>query len=189
MTPPRRASGRVDPTDGHTEPMDDDLVVLLDDKADPRGTMPKADVHGADTPLHLAFSVYIFDAADRVLVTRRALSKLTWPGVWTNACCGHVRPGETPAEAAIRRLREELGLSVHSLDLVLPDFAYRATSLEGIVENEICPVFVARADEDPVADPDEVVQWAWAAYFGGVERGGVPARCTRRVRSSSKNST
>lgn len=144
--------------------MDDDLVVLLDDKADPRDTMPKADVHGADTPLHLAFSVYVFDAADRVLVTRRALSKLTWPGVWTNACCGHVRPGETPAEAAIRRLREELGLSVTSLDLVLPDFAYRATSLEGIVENEICPVFVARADEDPVADPDEVVQWAWADW-------------------------
>src|SRR3954452_12131048 len=100
----------------------DERVVLLDDEHRPAGTMPKADVHGADTPLHLAFSVYVFDSRDRLLVTRRALAKLTWAGVWTNTCCGHVRPDETPAEAATRRLQEELGLTVSSLDLVLPDF-------------------------------------------------------------------
>ena len=144
--------------------MDDDLVVLLDDQGNPRGTMPKATVHGADTPLHLAFSVYVFDDAGRVLVTRRALSKLTWPGVWTNACCGHVRPDETPEAAAARRLGEELGLVPSELVCVLPDFAYRATSSEGVVENELCPVFVARVHSDPVADPDEVVEWAWADW-------------------------
>ena len=143
---------------------DRDMVVLLDDQGNRYDTMPKATVHGSDTPLHLAFSVYVFDAQGRVLVTRRALSKITWPGVWTNSCCGHVRPDETPEVAAIRRLEEELGLTVRRLQVVLPDFAYRATSPEGVVENEVCPVFVAEASGDPVADPDEVAEWAWADW-------------------------
>jgi isopentenyl-diphosphate delta-isomerase len=144
--------------------MDDDLVVLLDDERKPIGTLPKADVHGANTPLHLAFSVYVFDAGGRLLVTRRALNKLTWPGIWSNSCCGHVRPGEEPVDAVRRRLDEELGLTVSSLDVVLPDFAYRATSPEGVVENEVCPVFVATADADPVPNPAEVVQWDWSDW-------------------------
>jgi isopentenyl-diphosphate delta-isomerase len=144
--------------------MDDDLVVLLDDQGAPIGTLPKAAVHGADTPLHLAFSVYVFDGDGRLLVTRRALSKLTWPGIWSNSCCGHVRPGEEPAAAVRRRLDEELGLTVSSLEVVLPEFAYRATSPEGVVENELCPVFVATVAADPVPNPDEVVQWEWADW-------------------------
>lgn len=139
-------------------------VVLVDRSGRPSGSMPKSEVHTADTPLHLAFSVYVFDAAGRLLVTRRALSKLTWPGVWSNSCCGHVQPGEAPAEAARRRLREELSLAPTSLHVVLPEFAYRATSPEGIVENEICPVFVARVDRDPVVDPDEVAEWTWTGW-------------------------
>jgi isopentenyl-diphosphate delta-isomerase len=146
--------------------MDDDLVVLLDDEGNPIGTMPKADVHGANTPLHLAFSVYVFDAEGRLLVTRRALHKLTWPGIWSNTCCGHVRPEEEPADAVRRRLDEELGLTPVSLDVVLPDFAYRATSAEGIVENERCPVFVSTVESDPVPNADEVVQWEWADWPG-----------------------
>lgn len=144
--------------------MDDDLVVLLDDEGTQIGTMPKADVHGADTPLHLAFSVYVFDLDGRLLVTRRALSKVTWPGIWSNSCCGHVRPGERPADAVCRRLAEELGLTPSSLEVALPDFAYRATSPEGVVENEVCPVFVATVDHDPVPNPDEVVAWDWADW-------------------------
>ncbi|MGA9858744.1 MAG: isopentenyl-diphosphate Delta-isomerase [Solirubrobacteraceae bacterium] len=144
--------------------MDDDLVVLLDDEGKPCDTMPKADVHGADTPLHLAFSVYVFDPVGRLLVTRRALSKVTWPGVWTNSCCGHVRPGEAPVEAARRRLGEELGLLPDAIEVALPDFAYRATSPEGVVENEVCPVFVARVTTDPTPEPDEVAEWAWTDW-------------------------
>jgi isopentenyl-diphosphate Delta-isomerase len=139
-------------------------VVLVDQSGRPAGSAPKSEVHTADTRLHLAFSVYVFDPAGRLLVTRRALSKLTWPGVWTNSCCGHVRPGEAPVDAARRRLHEELSLTPTSLDVVLPDFAYRATSPEGIVENEICPVYVARVEQDPVLDPDEVVEWAWTNW-------------------------
>jgi isopentenyl-diphosphate delta-isomerase len=144
--------------------MDPDLVVLLDAQGRPSGTLAKSAVHGADTPLHLAFSVYVFDQDGRLLVTRRALSKLTWPGVWTNSCCGHVRPAEQPADAARRRLAEELGLTPTSLELVLPDFRYRATSPEGVVENEVCPVFRAQVDHDPTAEPAEVAQWAWTDW-------------------------
>ncbi|HKG52045.1 MAG TPA: isopentenyl-diphosphate Delta-isomerase [Actinomycetales bacterium] len=142
----------------------EERVVLLDEEHRPAGTMAKADVHGADTPLHLAFSVYVFDRAGRFLVTRRALSKRTWAGVWSNTCCGHPAPGEPVESAARRRLAEELSLPVHTLEVALPDFSYRAVSPEGLVEHEVCPVLVATADEDPRPDPDEVVEWRWVDW-------------------------
>jgi isopentenyl-diphosphate delta-isomerase len=145
-------------------PEEVELVVLVDDRGRPTGTMPKSEVHGTDTPLHLAFSVYVFHSDGRFLVTRRAVSKRTWPGVWTNTCCGHPRPGEAPAVAARRRLWQELSLVPLTLDLVLGDFSYHAISPEGIVENELCPVFVATVDADPDPDPAEVVQWGWVSW-------------------------
>ncbi len=142
----------------------EERVVLLDEARRPVGTMPKSQVHSADTPLHLAFSVYVFDPAGRFLITRRALGKPTWAGVWTNSCCGHPAPDESIVAAAHRRLRDELGLTATTISLVLPDFAYRATSAEGIVENEICPVFIATVLGDPVPDPAEVAQWRWVDW-------------------------
>ncbi|MEP6695671.1 MAG: isopentenyl-diphosphate Delta-isomerase [Pseudonocardiales bacterium] len=142
----------------------EELVVLLGADRRPIGSMPKAQVHTADTPLHLAFSVYVFDRQGRFLATRRALAKRTWAGVWTNSCCGHPGPDEGVADAARRRLGQELGLTAEHLDLVLADFAYRATSADGIVENEVCPVFVARVDGDPSPDPAEVAEWHWVRW-------------------------
>jgi isopentenyl-diphosphate delta-isomerase len=140
-----------------------ELVVLLDESGQPCGTADKATVHGETTPYHLAFSCYVFDRDGRLLVTRRALTKRTWPGVWTNSCCGHPGPGEEPELAVVRRLHEELGLSPVSLVEALPDFSYRA-SLDGVEEHELCPVFLALVEGDPAPNPDEVHDYEWSTF-------------------------
>jgi len=140
-----------------------DDVVLLDHDGRPTGTAPRATVHSRATPLHLAFSCYLFDAAGRVLLTRRALGKRTWPGVWTNAFCGHPRPDEPMQEAVRRHARHELGIAVHDLEVLLPDFRYTATDAAGLVENEVCPVWFASCDDDLDPNPDEVMDLTWVS--------------------------
>jgi isopentenyl-diphosphate delta-isomerase len=139
-------------------------VVLVDDAGRGIGVADKAAVHGTDTPLHLAFSCYVFDADRRLLLTRRAEHKRTWPGVWTNSACGHPAPGEPIAAAVRRRLREELGVMLESLTLMLPEFRYRAEMADGIVEHELCPVFVATTSDEVCADPAEVAEHRWAPW-------------------------
>jgi isopentenyl-diphosphate delta-isomerase len=136
-------------------------VVLLDDDGAPIGTASKATVHGADTPLHLAFSCHLRDGDGRLLVTRRALSKRTGPGVWTNSFCGHPAPGEDLEAAVARRAFDELGVTVTDLRLVLPDFRYRAVDANGVVENEVCPVYTAVTLDEVQPDPDEVAEYRW----------------------------
>ncbi|GAB2511350.1 Isopentenyl-diphosphate Delta-isomerase [Corynebacterium atrinae] len=154
-----------------------ELVVLADPSGKPVGTAPKATVHTRNTPLHFAFSCFLLNHEGKLLMTRRALGKRTWPGIWTNSFCGHPGPGETAAEAVARRSVEELGLregAVEEITEVLPDFSYRAVDSSGIVEWEICPVFVARLveGEEPAPSPDEVDSMEWvdpAALIQAVE--------------------
>jgi isopentenyl-diphosphate delta-isomerase len=140
---------------------DHDHVILLDDEGRPTGTALKSSVHDTETPLHLAFSCHVLNDEGKVLVTRRALEKSTWPGVWTNSFCGHPRPGEEMVDAVVRRAEYELGLAITDIELILPDFRYRAVDASGIVENEICPVFIARAASTPQPNPLEVVDAEW----------------------------
>ena len=145
------------------------------------GTAPKATVHHADTPLHLAFSVYLFDDAGSLLVTQRALGKATFPGVWTNSACGHPAPGEPVEDAVRRRARDELGLEVHDLRLVLPRFSYRA-EMDGVVEWELCPVLVGRVGRGrtpgrPEPSEVEAAEWLpWDEFAADVLAG--DARCS-----------
>jgi len=143
---------------------DAEMVVLLDEQLSETGVAPKASVHTADTPLHQAFSCYVFASDGRVLLTRRALGKKTWPGVWTNSFCGHPGPGEPMADAVARRGRQELGLTVTEPRAAIPDFRYRAVDASGIVENEFCPVWTAVVDSDPRPEPGEVCEWRWAEW-------------------------
>ena len=142
---------------------EDELVVLLDDAGQPIGSAAKAVIHYGDTPLHLAFSCHVFHVDGRVLVTRRALGKRTFPGVWTNSFCGHPAPGEDVQDAVRRRGARELGLEITTLEPALPDFRYRAVDASGVVENEVCPVYRAVVDTDPQPADDEVAEWEWAA--------------------------
>jgi isopentenyl-diphosphate Delta-isomerase len=136
-------------------------VVLLDADDRPIGRAPKSSVHGADTARHLAFSCHVFNDRGEVLVTRRALSKQAWPGVWTNSFCGHPAPAETLVHAIRRRGEFELGLTLSTIEPVLPFFHYRATDASGVVENELCPVYTAHTNSVPEPHPGEVMDYAW----------------------------
>lgn len=136
-------------------------VVLLTDSGEPCGTELKERVHSDQTPLHLGFSCHVVNAEGEVLVTRRALSKRTWPGVWTNSFCGHPQPDEELKDAVRRHAQHELGLDVGQVSLELPDFQYRATDASGVVENEICPVFTAVAQSITHPNPGEVAEVMW----------------------------
>lgn len=139
-------------------------VVLLDEQGRGIGVADKATVHHQNTPLHLAFSCYVFSPRGDLLVTRRARAKKTWPGVVTNSCCGHPGPAEPFTGAVTRRLADELGLPAPRVDLLLPKFRYQATMSNGIIENELCPVFRAVTSADPVVAPAEVDESGWMSW-------------------------
>jgi len=144
--------------------MGEEWVVLVDEENRAVGTARKRDVHHGATPLHRGFSLFLFDRRGRTLLQQRARGKRTWPGVWSNACCGHPAPGETTIDAVHRRSREELGVAPQALELMLPDYRYRAEA-DGIVENELCPVLVARLDgEPPSPDPAEIEATRWVEW-------------------------
>lgn len=145
------------------EARDDEHVVLVDENDSPIGTALKNGVHTRQTPVHRGFSVFVFDREGRLLLQQRAAVKKTWPMAWSNTVCGHPAWGETAEEAAKRRLFHELGVEDVSLMVVLPDYRYRA-ELDGIVENEFCPVLVGVTDAQPCARPDEVAATRWVDW-------------------------
>jgi isopentenyl-diphosphate Delta-isomerase len=142
-------------------------IVFVDDNGNPTGeTGPKLASHTENTKLHLGFSCYIFRRSDnKYLITQRALSKKVWPGVWTNSVCGHPKPGES-AEDAIRR-RAEFELGIHNLEaitVILPAYRYKTPPFNGIIENEICPVYAAWTTDEPTPNPDEVAAYHWITW-------------------------
>lgn len=149
--------------------------MLLDESGNSVGTADKAGVHHRDTPLHLAFSSYVFNRAGEFLLTQRAAHKKTWPGVWTNSCCGHPGPGEPPVTAVARRLADELGMVGRTtIDLLLPRFRYRAEMGNGVVENEMCPVYRVVTEGVVLPNPEEVdaVEWVpWQPFADAVLAG------------------
>ncbi len=133
----------------------DDMIVFVDEEDRPIGTSRKLAAHDADTKLHRAFSIFLFNRKGELLLQQRALSKKTWPGTWSNSCCGHVMLHETVEDAAKRRLSFELGMSGIELKVVLPKFRYKAEK-GGVVENELCPVLVGFTETQPKPNPSEV---------------------------------
>jgi isopentenyl-diphosphate delta-isomerase len=137
-----------------------DLVTLVDENDREVGTEEKQAAHVRGL-LHRAVSVFVLDPSGRHLLQRRAPGKYHSGGLWSNACCSHPRPGESPPLAASRRLGEEMGVSVPLTPLLR--YTYRAELGNGLIEHEVDHVFIGRFDGVPVPDPDEVSEWRWIA--------------------------
>lgn len=138
----------------------DQRVILVDLADRPIGIASKLAVH-RDGRLHRAFSVFVFDPRGRLLLQRRASGKYHSGGLWSNTCCGHPGPGEATADAAARRLREEMGF-----DCALQPagaIVYRAEVAAGLWEHEYDHLFTGTYKGDPRPDPQEVEDWRWVA--------------------------
>jgi isopentenyl-diphosphate Delta-isomerase len=131
-------------------------VVLVDAEDNELGVMEKQRAHELGV-LHRAVSVFVLDSNGRLLLQRRAGGKYHSPSQWTNTCCSHPRPGESPEEAARRRLREEMGMECELRPVLV--FTYRAEVGAGLVEHELDHVFVGRSDAEPRPDPEEADAW------------------------------
>jgi isopentenyl-diphosphate Delta-isomerase len=133
-------------------------VILVDEADRPLGTMEKMEAH-QKALLHRAFSVFIFNSKGEMLLQQRAPQKYHSAGLWTNACCSHPRPGEDTRDAAVRRLREELGFTT-DLEKIF-DFTYKSELENGLTEFEFDHVFVGAYDEDVYPNEREVSNYCF----------------------------
>lgn len=132
-------------------------VVLVDENDNEVGSGEKMQVH-REGRLHRAFSIFVFNSQGKMLIHKRASSKYHSPGLWTNTCCSHPRPGEELEEAVHRRLQEEMGFDCELKEIL--HFVYKV-KFNGLSEHELDHVFVGRCDAEPKPDPQEVEEWKW----------------------------
>ncbi|MEU8069187.1 MULTISPECIES: isopentenyl-diphosphate Delta-isomerase [unclassified Micromonospora] len=139
------------------------LVELVDDDGRVLGETTVAAAHQPPGRLHRAFSVLLVDPEGRVLLQQRAPVKTRFPLRWANSCCGHPLPGQSPAEAANRRLAEELGIDPVDLTEVGVYLYYAEDPATGRVEFEYDHVLRADVPADLATrpDPDEVAGLRW----------------------------
>lgn len=138
--------------------MIEENVILVNEKDEQIGLMPKMEAH-EKALLHRAFSVFVFNQKNELMLQQRAAHKYHSPLLWTNTCCSHQRPGETNIQAGKRRLQEEMGFVTELEDKV--SFIYKAPFDNGLTEHEFDHVMVGHYEDDPVLNPDEVAAWKW----------------------------
>ncbi|WP_109851858.1 isopentenyl-diphosphate Delta-isomerase [Aquimarina sp. AU58] len=137
---------------------EEEKVILVNENDEQIGLMPKLEAH-QKAVLHRAFSVFIMNSKNELMLQQRAHHKYHSPGLWTNTCCSHQREGETNVEAGIRRLQEEMGFTTSLKDSV--SFIYKAPFDNGLTEHEYDHVLLGKYEEDPVINLEEVVNWKW----------------------------
>jgi len=135
-----------------------ELVILVDEQDNEKGVMPKLEAHEQGV-LHRAFSVFIFNSAGEMLLQQRAAIKYHSSGLWSNACCSHPRPGEAVHDAAVRRLKEEMGITCAVSEVF--SFVYHAKLDRGLIEHEYDHVLMGVCDDTPRPDPKEVAGWQY----------------------------
>ena len=138
--------------------MTEENVILVNEKDEPIGLMPKLEAH-EKAVLHRAFSVFILNEKNQLMLQQRAHHKYHSPLLWTNTCCSHQREGESNLQAGNRRLREEMGFQAELKELF--HFIYKAPFDNGLTEHELDHVMIGYYNENPVINPEEVEAWKW----------------------------
>ena len=138
--------------------MREEQVILVNEKDEPIGLMNKMEAH-EKAVLHRAFSVFILNDKNEVMLQQRAHHKYHSPLLWTNTCCSHQRAGETNIEAGKRRLYEEMGFNADLKELF--HFIYKAPFDNGLTEHELDHVMIGYSNEVPSINPEEVESWKW----------------------------
>lgn len=138
--------------------MTEEQVILVDENDNPIGLMPKMEAH-EKALLHRAFSVFVFNDNNELMIQQRAMHKYHSPGLWTNTCCSHQREGESNIEAGMRRLQEEMGF-VTGLEETT-SFIYKAPFDNGLTEHEYDHILIGYFNDNPNINEDEVAAWKW----------------------------
>ena len=141
---------------------DNDSVILVDAHDVAIGTAGKLDAHRRGLR-HRAISVLVRNSAGQFLLQRRHPAKYHSGGLWTNACCSHPLPGEDVADAARRRLMQEMGVACPLKPLFV--LHYHTPVSGGLIENEVVHVFGGLHDGPIKPDPAEVSEWKWISFF------------------------
>lgn len=136
----------------------EEQVILVNENDEPIGLMEKIEAH-EKALLHRAFSVFILNNKNQIMLQQRAAGKYHSPSLWTNTCCSHQRKGETNIQAGKRRLQEEMGFSAELKELF--SFIYKAPFDNGLTEHELDHVMIGYFNEQPAINTEEVENWKW----------------------------
>ncbi|HTO36500.1 MAG TPA: isopentenyl-diphosphate Delta-isomerase [Flavobacterium sp.] len=138
--------------------MEEEKVILVNENDEPIGLMPKMEAH-EKAVLHRAFSVFVLNDKNELMLQQRAADKYHSPLLWANTCCSHQRKNETNIEAGNRRLQEEMGFTTELKELF--SFIYKAPFDNGLTEHELDHVMIGYYNGEPTINPDEVEAWKW----------------------------
>ena len=138
--------------------MKEEEVILVNENDQQIGTMPKLEAH-EKAALHRAFSIFVLNDKNEVMLQQRAAHKYHSPLLWTNTCCSHQRVGETNIQAGTRRLQEEMGFVTDIKELF--HFIYKAPFDNGLTEHELDHVMIGYSNQEPQINEDEVASWKW----------------------------
>ena len=138
--------------------MKEENVILVNKNDEQIGLMPKLEAH-EKAILHRAFSVFVLNSKNEIMLQQRAQQKYHSPLLWTNTCCSHQRDGETNIQAGSRRLFEEMGFETQLKELF--HFIYKAPFDNGLTEHELDHVMIGYYNEEPKINTDEVENWKW----------------------------
>lgn len=138
--------------------MVEENVILVNRNDEQIGLMPKLEAH-EKAVLHRAFSVFVLNSKNEIMLQQRASQKYHSPLLWTNTCCSHQREGETNIQAGSRRLFEEMGFNTELKELF--HFIYKAPFDNGLTEHELDHVMIGYCNDEPNINREEVEDWKW----------------------------